>query len=159
MEADYPNTGVNFECRSTFNLYGPFLRRNLVPFYSAIDMPFPKPGGGGPQGHLPLSVQAMPMTPPSNAPHGPGTVVETAAQGSGSEQSGQTNVIPKKTAPVVQAVIAEEQRQMEMDFGSQVADAEAASVVDEAQMRFAVDGLDDMEAMLREDSGEKLVAR
>ena len=49
---------------------------------------------------------------------------------------------------------------MEMDFGSQVADAEAASVADEAQMRSAVDGLDDMEAMLREgDGGAKLVAR
>ncbi|KMK64460.1 hypothetical protein IMCC21224_14244 [Puniceibacterium sp. IMCC21224] len=48
---------------------------------------------------------------------------------------------------------------MEMDFGSQVADAEAASVVNEAQMRSAVDGLDDMEAMLREGGGEKLVAR
>jgi type IV secretion system protein VirD4 len=32
-------------------------------------------------------------------------------------------------------------------------------VDDEAQMRSAVDGLDDMEAMLREESGEKLVAR
>jgi type IV secretion system protein VirD4 len=59
----------------------------------------------------------------------------------------------------IQAVIAEEQRQMEMDFGSQVVDAEAVSVVDEAQMRSAVDGLDEMEAMLREDGGEKLIAR
>ena len=101
------------------------------------ELPFPEPGGGGPQCHLPLSVQAMSMTPPSNAPHGPGAVVKTAAQGSGSEQSGQTDVIPKKTAPVVQAVIAEEQLQME----------------------FAADGLDDMEAMLREESGEKLVVR
>ena len=40
-----------------------------------------------------------------------------------------------------------------------VADAEAASVADEAQMRSAVDGLDDMEAMLREEDGERLVAR
>jgi len=32
-------------------------------------------------------------------------------------------------------------------------------VGDEAQMRSAVDGLDDMEAMLREDGGQKLVAR
>ncbi len=39
---------------------------------------------------------------------------------------------------------------MEMDFESQVVDAEAAIVVDEAQMRSAVDGLDEMEAMLRE---------
>ena len=48
---------------------------------------------------------------------------------------------------------------MEMDFGSKVVDADAASVVDEAQMRSAVDGLDEMEAMLREDGGQKLVAR
>ena len=48
---------------------------------------------------------------------------------------------------------------MEMDFESQVVDAEAASVVDEAQMRSAVDGLDEMEAMLQEDGGDKLVAR
>ncbi len=47
---------------------------------------------------------------------------------------------------------------MEMDFGGQVADAEAAGVDDEAQMRSAVDGLDDMEAMLRE-GGERMVAR
>jgi type IV secretion system protein VirD4 len=37
---------------------------------------------------------------------------------------------------------------MEMDFGSQVAVAEAASVVDEAQMRSAVDGLDTLEATM-----------
>jgi type IV secretion system protein VirD4 len=48
---------------------------------------------------------------------------------------------------------------MEMDFEWQVADAEAAGVVDEAQMRSAVDGLDDMEAMLQEGKREKLVAR
>jgi len=76
----------------------------------------------------------------------------------GGQLSRPTDGVPKKTAPVVQAVIAEEQRQMEMDFGSQVADAEAASVVDEAQMRSAVDGLDDIEAMLREDGGAQLVA-
>ena len=101
----------------------------------------------------------MPMTPPANGPGGSDAVVETTRQEAGSQPSGQTDVAPKKTAPVVQAVIAEEQRQVEMDFGSQIADAEAAGVVDEAQMRSAVDGLDDMEAMLREGDGEKLVAR
>ncbi|MAO25826.1 MAG: type VI secretion protein, partial [Roseovarius sp.] len=123
------------------------------------ELPFPEPGGGGPQGELPLSMRAMPMTPPSNGPGGSDAVVETAHQDAGSQTSKQTDVAPKKTAPVVQTVIAEEQRQMEMDFGSQVADAEAASVADEAQMRSAVDGLDDMEAMLREEDGERLVAR
>jgi len=48
---------------------------------------------------------------------------------------------------------------MEMDFGGEVADAKAAIVVNEAQMRSAVDGLDNMEAMLREEGGGKLVAR
>ena len=48
---------------------------------------------------------------------------------------------------------------MEMDFGSSVVDSEAASVADEAQMRSAVDGLDEMEALLRVGDGEKLVAR
>jgi type IV secretion system protein VirD4 len=101
----------------------------------------------------------MPMTPHANGPGGSDAVVETARQDPGSQTSGQTEAVPKKTARVVQAVIAEEQRQIEMDFGGQVADAEAASVVDEAQLRSAVDGLDDMEAMLQEGDGEKLVAR
>ena len=124
------------------------------------EMPFPQPGGGGPQGNLPLSMRAMPMTPPSNGPRGSEADVESAREAADGRPSGQTDVAPKKTAPVVQAVIAEEQRQMEMDFGGQVAETEAAGVDDEAQMRSAVDGLDDMEVMLREgDGGEKLVAR
>ncbi len=104
----------------------------------------------------------MPMTPPSTGPRGPETdaIVDSASQVAGAGQSsGQNNGIPKKTAAVVQAVVAEEQRQMEMDYGRQVADAETVGVDDEAQMRSAVDGLDDMEAMLREDGGEKLAAR
>ena len=119
------------------------------------ELPFPKPGGGRAQGNLPLSVRAMPMTPPANGSGGP----EAAREAADGQSSGQTDVTPKKTAPVVQAVIAEEQRQMEMDFGGQVVDAEAAIVVNEAQMRSAVDGLDEMEAMLREDGGQKMVAR
>jgi type IV secretion system protein VirD4 len=125
------------------------------------ELPFPKPGGGGSQGTLPLSVRAMPMAPPPDGPSGPEADVEAARQEAGSQTSGQTDVAPKQTAPVVQAVIAGEQRQMELDFGSKVvdADAEAERVVDEAQMRSAVDGLDEMEEMLREEDGEKLVAR
>ena len=123
------------------------------------ELPFPKPGGGGSQGTLPLSVRAMPMSPPANGPGGSDAVVETTRQEAGTQKSGQTDVASKKTAPVVQAVIAEEQRQMEMDFGSQIADAEAASVVDKVQMRSAVDGLDEMEAMLQDGDVGKLVAR
>lgn len=101
----------------------------------------------------------MPMTPPSSGPRGSEADVERAREAAGGQSSGQTDVATKKTAPVVQAVIAEEQRQMEMDLGAKVADAETVGVDDEAQMRSAVDGLDDMEAMLREDGGEKLFTR
>jgi len=48
---------------------------------------------------------------------------------------------------------------MEMDFGGQLADAETVGVDDEAQMRSAVDGLDEMEAMLRDGGGQALVVR
>ena len=123
------------------------------------ELSFPEPGGGGSKGTLPLSMRAMPMTPPPDGPRGSEADVVAAHQAADGQSAGQTDAAPKKTAPVVQAVIAEEQRQMEMDFGSQVVDAEAASVVDEAQMRTAVDGLDEMEAMLQEGDGEKLVAR
>jgi type IV secretion system protein VirD4 len=67
----------------------------------------------------------------------------------------QAHVVSKKTVPVVQAVVAEEQRQMVMDFGSPVVDAE--DVVDQSQMRSAIDGLEEMEAILREGDGAKLV--
>jgi type IV secretion system protein VirD4 len=99
------------------------------------------------------------MTPPPNGSGGYEADAEAARQAVDGQPSGQTDAVSKKTAPVVQAVIAEEQRQMEMDFGGQVADVEAASVVGEAQMRSAVDGLGDMEAMLREDGSQKLVGR
>jgi len=122
------------------------------------ELPFPETGGGGSQGTLPLSMRAMPMTPPPDESRGSGADSERVHQAPDGQMSAQTEVAPKKTAPVVQAVIAEEQRQMEVDFEGQVTDAEAASAVGEAQMRSAVDGLDDMEAMLREDDGQKLVA-
>jgi len=101
----------------------------------------------------------MPMTPPPDGSGGSEADLEAERQAADGQSSGQTDVAPKKTAPVVQAVIAEEQRQMEMDFGGQLADAETAGVDDEAQMRSAVDGLEEMEAMLRVGDGEKLVAR
>jgi type IV secretion system protein VirD4 len=85
--------------------------------------------------------------------------VDRAREAAGGQSSGQTDVATKKTAPVVQAVVAEELRQMEMDFGSQVADAAAMGVDDEAQMLSAVDGLEEMEAMLQEEGGEKLFTR
>ena len=44
------------------------------------ELPFPEPGGGGSQGTLPLSVRAMPMTPPANGSGGPEADVEAAAR-------------------------------------------------------------------------------
>lgn len=70
------------------------------------ELPFPEPGGGGSQGTLPLSIRAMPMTLPSNGPGGPDAVEENSAQASAGQLSRQTVGVPKKTAPVVQAVIA-----------------------------------------------------
>jgi type IV secretion system protein VirD4 len=99
------------------------------------------------------------MTPPPVGSRGAEADVERARQVIGGRPSGPTHFAPKKTAPVVQAVVAEEQRQMVMDFGGAVADAEAVTDADEAQMRSAVDGLDEMEVMLREGAGEKLVGR
>ena len=101
----------------------------------------------------------MPMTPPPDGSGGSEADVVAARQAADGQSSEQTDVGPKKTAPVVQAAIAEEQRQVVMDFGGQVADAETVGEGDEVQLRSAVDGLDDMEAMLREDDGQKLVAR
>ena len=121
------------------------------------ELPFPEPGGGGPQGTLPLSVRAMPMTPPPNGSSRPEADVEGLREGVGDQPSGQTEPNSRKTAPVVQTVVAEEQRQMEMDFEGQVADSD--TVADEAQMRSAVDGLNDMEAMLQEEGGKKPIHR
>jgi type IV secretion system protein VirD4 len=101
----------------------------------------------------------MPMTPPMIGSRGTEADVERAADAAGGRSSGQAYVAPKKTAPVVQAVIAEEQRQMTMDFGRAVADAEAVTDAEKAQMRSAVDGLDEMEAMMREGGSKNLVAR
>lgn len=99
----------------------------------------------------------MPMTPPPVGPRGSEADVERAYEGVDGQPSGQSDVVPKRTAPVVQAVIAEEQRQMEMDFEGQVADSD--TVDDEAQMRSAVDGLNEMEAMLQEEGGKKPIHR
>jgi type IV secretion system protein VirD4 len=115
------------------------------------ELPFPELRGGGSQGTLPLSARAMPMTPPSDGAGGADADVEAARQAADGQSSGQTDVTPKKTALVVQAVIAEEQRQMEMDFEGPATDTEAESMIDETHMRSAVDGLNDMEAMLRQE--------
>jgi len=114
------------------------------------ELPFPKPGGGGSQGNLPLSVRAMPMTPPSNGSGGPEADVEAARQAADGQSSGQTDVATKKTAPVVQAVVAEEQRQIEMDFAVLVPSDDLAKEVGDEQVRTAVDGLGALESAMKD---------
>jgi len=123
------------------------------------ELPFPEPGGGRAQGNLSLSARAMPMTPPSNAPGGSEAVVQSARPATDGQSSGQPNVAPKKTAPVVQAVVAEAQRQMEMDFGAQLPTVDLAKRPDNAQVRAAVNGLDEMETTLKQGPGEGLAER
>ncbi|SMY10312.1 Type IV secretory system Conjugative DNA transfer [Flavimaricola marinus] len=117
------------------------------------ELPFPEPGGGGPQGNLPLSVRAMPTTPPASGRHGSETdvVVDSASHVTGSGQSsGQTDIVAKKTAPVVQAVIAEEQRQMEMDFAVLVPSDDLANEEGDEQLRTALAGLGELESAMNE---------
>ena len=75
---------------------------------------------------------------------------ESADQVRGEAQRPPTRVdtSPKKTAAVVQAVTAEEQRQMEMDFVGQVASDDLEKEEDDAQLRTALDGLDDLRSMM-----------
>lgn len=115
----------------------------------AGELPFPKPGSGGPQGNLPLSVRAMPMAPPSRG----GDEIETgsvcADQAWSKTSSTQPTIgnVPKKTAVVVQTVVAEEQLQLEMDFSAQELEADPALDV---ELRIAVDGLGELEAALKQ---------
>ena len=92
----------------------------------------------------------MPMTPPANGPGGSDAVVETAHQDAGSQTSKQTDVAPKKTAPVVQTVIAEEQRQMEMDFAVLVPADDLANEEGDEQLRTALAGLGELESAMNE---------
>ena len=112
------------------------------------ELPFPEPGGGGPQGTLPLSMRAMPMTPPLDGSGGSEADVEAERQAADGQSSGKTDVAPKKTSPVVQAVIAEEQRQIEMDFGGEVAALGSVKDADVEQVRTAVHDLGELETAL-----------
>ncbi len=114
------------------------------------ELPFPEPGGGGPQGTLPLSMRAMPMTPPPDGSSRPEADVEGLREGVGDQPSGQTEPNPRKTAPVVQTVVAEEQRQMEMDFEGQVRSDDPTKEEGDDQLRTAVDRLGELESNLRE---------
>jgi type IV secretion system protein VirD4 len=90
----------------------------------------------------------MSMTPPPDGSSGSEADVEAARQAADGQSSGQTDVASKKTAPVVQAVIAEERRQMEMDFvGDKPSDGLARAEAD-AQLRTALDDLDDLRSTM-----------
>ena len=114
------------------------------------ELPFPELGGGGSQGTLPLSMRAMPMTPPLDGSGGSEADVEAERQAADGQSSGKTDVAPKKTSPVVQAVIAEEQRQIEMDFGGEVAALGSVKDADVEQVRTAVHDLGELETALRQ---------
>jgi len=124
------------------------------------ELPFPEPGGGGPQGNLPLSVQAMPMAPRSSG----GIGDETAAAGSDQQRDvaeqalGHANVPPQKSAAVVQTVVAEEQWQMEMDFAGRMPTTDSTKEANAEQVRNAVEELDELETSLKQASGEGLAA-
>jgi|GEM_PF-5816529 len=115
------------------------------------ELPFREPGGGAPQGTLPLSVQAMPMVPRSRS----GDESETGVVGADLARSDAEKTLtradgfPKKTAAVVQTVVAEERRQLEMDFAAQVPATGLEGQPDDEQVRSAVDGLEDLETILK----------
>jgi len=116
------------------------------------ELPFPDPGGGGAQGTLPLSVQAMPLFPRSGGGAEDETISESAHQVRGEAEQPPSRVdgSPKKTAVVVQAVVAEAQRQMDMDFVGLAPSADSKSEEDGEQVRVAVDGLDELETALKQ---------
>ncbi|MEM8793835.1 MAG: type IV secretory system conjugative DNA transfer family protein, partial [Pseudomonadota bacterium] len=114
------------------------------------ELPFPESGEGGPQGTLPLSMRAMPMTPPSDGPRGSEADEVAVRQAADGQSSEQTHVAPEKIAPVVQAVIAEEQRQFEMDFTGPEHSDDVAKERGDEQVRIAIDGLGDLESAMKE---------
>jgi type IV secretion system protein VirD4 len=114
------------------------------------ELPFPQPGGGGPQGTLPLSMRAMPMTPPPDESRGSEVDVVAGRQAADGQSSEKTDVAQRKTASVIQAVVAEEQRQMEMDFATQVRSDDPIKEEGDDKLRAAVDRLGELESNMRE---------
>ncbi|NND43099.1 MAG: type IV secretory system conjugative DNA transfer family protein [Silicimonas sp.] len=116
------------------------------------ELPFPEPGVGGPQGTLPLSVQAMPLFPRSRGGAEDETISESVDQARGEVKKlpTQVNGSPKKSAAVVQAVVDEAQRQMEMDFAAQVPATDSERESDDEQVRNAVGGLEELESTLKQ---------
>jgi type IV secretion system protein VirD4 len=125
------------------------------------ELPFPEPGGGGPQGPLPLSVQAMPLFPSSRGGAEDETISESADQMRGEAELPPTRDggLPKKSAAVVQAVVAEEQRQMEMNFVGMATKVDSTREANGDQFRIAVEGLDELETTLKQGQGEGQAVR
>lgn len=136
------------------------------PFFKSIhaaqegDLPFPE-GPVPPMGELPLSVRAMPT-----APHRSGLTERDFEARMGIGERGADVPAYPKPAPderrVRAAVIAEDQRQFEMDFGAQAElDAEAASEDDLAVVQGALSDLDQLEGKMAGGSAraDRIVAR
>ncbi len=72
------------------------------------------------------------------------------ARGEAKQQLARADGSPKKSAAVVQAVVAEAQRQMEMDFAAQVPATDSERESDDEQVRNAVGGLEELESTLKQ---------
>lgn len=94
----------------------------------------------------------MPLIPRSGGGAEDETISESADQVRGEAEMPLTRVdtSPKKTAAVVQAVVAEEQRQMEMDFVWQMPSDDLTQGTVDEDVRTAVDGLSELEATLKQ---------
>ena len=116
------------------------------------DLPFPEPGGGGPQGTLPLSVQAMPLFPRSQGGGEDETISDSADQvrSEAEHLPTRSDGPPKKSAAAVQAVVAEAQRQMEMEFAAQVPATDSERESDKEPLRNAVGDLEELELTVKQ---------
>lgn len=103
----------------------------------------------------------MPLFPRSHGGAEDETLSESADQVRGEAEMPLTRVdtSPKKTAAVVQAVVAEEQRQMEMVFVGQSPEIDQAKVPDDKQIRSVLDDLGKLEKALNPRTGEGLLDR
>ena len=136
------------------------------PFFKSIhgaqkgDLPFPD-GPEAPMGELPLSVRATPT-----APRGSGLSERDfeARMGFG-ERHGEPSAYPDPTMDgrrARAAVLSDDQRQFEMDFGAGTElDVEAASEDDVAVVQEALSELDQLEGEIAEESASsgRVVAR
>ncbi|KHQ49936.1 type IV secretory system conjugative DNA transfer family protein [Mameliella alba] len=139
------------------------------PFFKGIhaaqegEFPFPK-GPVPPMGELPLSVRAMPT-----APRGSGLTERDFEARMGLTEAGENLAVHDAPAaasrPVRAAVLADEQRQMEMDFGGQEAlKLDDPNERDKEQIEWALSDLERLEGEMTSsakpvgEAGEKLEA-